>query len=86
MNHVVEFDYLIWYCLVDGFWWYEIVWLDSEEDRKWFAEAMQSQTVDVVKRLKEITQVLQTPQQVLEAHEVTPQDIEGSIWSSLLFS
>jgi hsp70-interacting protein len=47
---------------------------------------MQSQTVDVVKRLKEITQVLQTPQQVLEAHEVTPQDIEGSIWSSLLFS
>ncbi|CAA0400141.1 Armadillo-type fold [Arabidopsis suecica] len=49
----------------------------SEEDRKWFAEAMQSQTVDVVKRLKEITQVLQTPQQVLEAHEVTPQDIEG---------
>jgi hsp70-interacting protein len=38
---------------------------------------MQSQTVDVVKRLKEITQVLQTPQQVLEAHEVTPQDIEG---------
>ncbi|CAD5330567.1 unnamed protein product [Arabidopsis thaliana] len=49
----------------------------SEEDRKWFAEAMQSQTVDVVKRLKEITQVLQTPQKVLEAHEVTPQDIEG---------
>ncbi|KAL1200554.1 hypothetical protein V5N11_032954 [Cardamine amara subsp. amara] len=48
----------------------------SEEDRKWFTEAMQSQTVDVVKRMKEITQVMQTPQQVLEAHEVTPQDIE----------
>ncbi|CAH2074511.1 unnamed protein product, partial [Thlaspi arvense] len=48
----------------------------SEEDRQWFAEAMQSQTVDVVKRMKEITQVMQTPQQVLEAHEVTPQDIQ----------
>ncbi|EOA21143.1 hypothetical protein CARUB_v10001487mg [Capsella rubella] len=48
----------------------------SEEDRKWFAEAMQSQTVDVVKRLKEITQVMQTPQQVLEAHGVTLQDIQ----------
>lgn len=39
---------------------------------------MQSQTVDVVKRLKEITQVMQTPQQVLEAHQVTPHDIQGS--------
>jgi hsp70-interacting protein len=37
---------------------------------------MQSQTVDVVKRLKEITQVMQTPQQVLEAHQVTSQDIQ----------
>lgn len=60
----------------------KIVYWDSEEDRKWFAEAMQSQTVDVVKRLKEITQVMQTPQQVLEAHEVTPQDIEGWKWNS----
>ncbi|ESQ40133.1 hypothetical protein EUTSA_v10014140mg [Eutrema salsugineum] len=48
----------------------------SEEDRKWFTEAMQSQTVDVVKRMKEITQVMLTPQHVLEAHEVTSQDIQ----------
>ncbi|KAF8089845.1 hypothetical protein N665_0496s0051 [Sinapis alba] len=48
----------------------------SEEDRKWFTEAMQSQTFDVVKRMKEITQVMQTPQHVLEAHDVTSQDIE----------
>lgn len=48
----------------------------SEEDRKWFMEAMQSQTVDVVKRMKEITQVMQTPEQVLEEQGVTPEDIE----------
>ncbi|CAF1703814.1 BnaC03g36030D [Brassica napus] len=48
----------------------------SEEDRKWFTEAMQSQTVDVVKRMKEITLVMQTPEHVLVDHGVTPQDIE----------
>ncbi|KAG6697411.1 hypothetical protein I3842_09G197200 [Carya illinoinensis] len=48
----------------------------SEEDRRWFMEAMQSQTVDVVKRMKEITLVMQTPEQVLEAQGVTPADIE----------
>ncbi|GAA0162727.1 hypothetical protein LIER_18757 [Lithospermum erythrorhizon] len=51
----------------------------SEEDRRWFMEAMQSQTVDVVKRMKEITLVMQTPEQVLESHGVTPQDIEGML-------
>ncbi|XP_010543280.1 PREDICTED: hsp70 nucleotide exchange factor fes1-like [Tarenaya hassleriana] len=51
----------------------------SEEDRKWFTEAMQSQTVDVVKRMKEITQVMQTPEQVLEAQGVTPEDIEDML-------
>ncbi|PHT37657.1 hypothetical protein CQW23_21230 [Capsicum baccatum] len=35
----------------------------SEEDRKWFMEAMQAQTVDVIKRMKEITLVMQTPKQ-----------------------
>lgn len=49
----------------------------SEEDRKWFMEAMQAQTVDVVRRMKEITLVMQTPEQVLEAQGVTPGDIEG---------
>ncbi|CAN8269523.1 unnamed protein product [Cochlearia groenlandica] len=48
----------------------------SEEERKWFMEAMQSQTVDVVKRMKEITLVMQTPEQVLVEHGVTPEDTE----------
>ncbi|KAJ1389989.1 TOG domain [Sesbania bispinosa] len=48
----------------------------SEEDRRWFMEAMQAQTMDVVKRMKEITLVMQTPQQVLEDQGVTPADIE----------
>ncbi|AAF14032.1 hypothetical protein [Arabidopsis thaliana] len=48
----------------------------GEEDRKWFMEAMQSQTVDVVKRMKEITLVMQTPEQVLVEHGVTPEDIQ----------
>ncbi|PIA54688.1 hypothetical protein AQUCO_00900924v1 [Aquilegia coerulea] len=48
----------------------------SEEDRKWFMEAMQGQTVNVIKRMKEITLVMQTPEQVLEAQGVTSADIE----------
>ncbi|KAL9247119.1 hypothetical protein vseg_020584 [Gypsophila vaccaria] len=48
----------------------------SEDDRKWFMEAMQSQTIDVVKRMKEITQVMQLPEQVLESQGVTPAEIE----------
>ncbi|KAF8400471.1 hypothetical protein HHK36_013769 [Tetracentron sinense] len=39
-------------------------------------EAMQAQTVDVIKRMKEITLVMQTPEQVLEAQGVTSGDIE----------
>lgn len=54
--------------------WYLVV---SEEDRRWFMEAMQAQTVDVIKRMKEITLLMQTPEQVLEAHGVTTADIEG---------
>lgn len=42
-------------------------------------EAMQAQSVDVIKRMKEITLVMQTPEQVLEAQGVSPGDIEGSI-------
>ncbi|PNS98861.1 hypothetical protein POPTR_016G100500v4 [Populus trichocarpa] len=48
----------------------------SEEDRRWFTEAMQSQSVDVIKRMKEITLVMQTPEQVLESQGITPADIE----------
>ncbi|OMO97245.1 Armadillo [Corchorus olitorius] len=51
----------------------------SEEDRRWFMEAMQAQTVDVVKRMKEITMVMQTPEQVLEAQGVTSADIEDML-------
>ncbi|KAM3324943.1 hsp70-binding protein 1 [Capsicum chacoense] len=51
----------------------------SEEDRKWFMEAMQAQTVDVVKRMKEITLVMQTPEQVLESQGVTSQDIQDML-------
>ena len=55
----------------------DIVNFCSEEDRRWFMEAMQAQTIDVVKRMKEITLVMQTPEQVLESQGVTPADIEG---------
>ncbi|KAL2934247.1 Hsp70-binding protein 1 [Bienertia sinuspersici] len=51
----------------------------SDEDRRWFMEAMQSQTIDVVKRMKEITQVLQTPEQVLDAQGVTSDNIEDML-------
>lgn len=55
------------------------MYIVSEEDRKWFMEAVQAQSVDVVKRMKEITLVMQTPEQVLEAQGVTSADIEGII-------
>ncbi|KAF1868387.1 hypothetical protein Lal_00008194 [Lupinus albus] len=51
----------------------------SEEDRRWFMEAMQAQTIDVVKRMKEISLVMQTPEQDLEAQGVTPEDIEDML-------
>ncbi|XP_059667848.1 uncharacterized protein LOC132313187 [Cornus florida] len=51
----------------------------SEEDRRWFMEAMQAQSVDVIKRMKEITLVMQTPEQVLESQGVTPTDIEDML-------
>lgn len=41
-------------------------------------EAMQAQTVDVIKRMKEITLVMQTPEQELENQGVTPDNIEGN--------
>ncbi|KAJ1292940.1 hypothetical protein BS78_01G029300 [Paspalum vaginatum] len=51
----------------------------SEEDRKWFMEAMQANTVDVVKRMKEITQVMKTPEDVLHSQGVTPENIEDML-------
>lgn len=41
-------------------------------------EAMQAHAVDVVKRMREITMVMRTPEEVLEAQGVTPSDIEGN--------
>lgn len=43
-------------------------------------EAMQAQTVDVVKRMKEITLVMKTPEEVLQAQGVSPSDLEGSMF------
>ncbi|KAF3449161.1 hypothetical protein FNV43_RR09889 [Rhamnella rubrinervis] len=51
----------------------------SEEDRRWFMEAMQAQSVDVVRRMKEITLVMQTPEEVLEAQGVSAADIEDML-------
>lgn len=48
----------------------------SEEERKWFMEAMQAQTVDVIKRMKEISMVLNMPLEALDAHGVTTEDVE----------
>ncbi|KAI8015836.1 Hsp70 nucleotide exchange factor FES1 [Camellia lanceoleosa] len=48
-------------------------------DRRWFMEAMQAQTVDVIKRMKDITLVMQTPEQVLESQGVTAADIEDML-------
>ncbi|KAG6416407.1 hypothetical protein SASPL_123837 [Salvia splendens] len=42
-------------------------------------EAMQGQTIDVIKRMKEITLVMKTPEQVLESQGVTPQDVEDML-------
>ena len=42
-------------------------------------EALQAQTVDVIKRMKEITLVMQTPEQVLEEQGVTAADLEGIV-------
>ncbi|KAL0918066.1 hypothetical protein M5K25_010054 [Dendrobium thyrsiflorum] len=51
----------------------------SDEERRWFMEAMTANSVDVIKRMKEITEVMKTPQDVLEAHGVTSADIEGML-------
>ena len=49
----------------------------SEEDKKWFMEAMQEQTLDVIKRMKEIAMIMNMPPEALEAQGVTTEDMEG---------
>nr|GEW96990.1 hypothetical protein [Tanacetum cinerariifolium] len=51
----------------------------SEEDRKWFMGAMQAQTIDVVKCMKDITLVMQTPDNSLEEQGVSASDLEGML-------
>lgn len=50
----------------------------SEQERKWFMEAMQEQTVDVVQRMKEITKVMQTPEEDLVNQGISSKEIEGN--------
>lgn len=50
-----------------------------EEDRKWFLESMQAQSVDVVKRTKEISVVMRMTEKVLEQKGVTPSDLEDML-------
>ncbi|EYU41749.1 hypothetical protein ABFS82_10G029700 [Erythranthe guttata] len=51
----------------------------SEADKKWFKEAMEAQTVDIVKRMKEITLVMKTSKEDLESQGVTDQDIQDML-------
>jgi hypothetical protein len=69
---------LVWFLI-------SLIWFCSEEDRKWFTEAMQANTIDVVKRMKEITQVMKTPEDVLQSQGVTPENIEGIVWAFQCF-
>lgn len=49
----------------------------SEEDRRFFAEAMRDHTVDVIKRMKEISAVMNLPAEVVESQGITPEELEG---------
>lgn len=51
----------------------------SEEDKKWFAEAMQAQTVDVIKRMKEISMVMNMPTEVLQSQGVSIEELQGML-------
>ncbi|XP_010515885.1 PREDICTED: uncharacterized protein LOC104791648 isoform X3 [Camelina sativa] len=42
-------------------------------------EAMQAHTIDSISRMKVISQIMKTPEQVLEAQGVTPDDLEGML-------
>ncbi|RZR74350.1 hypothetical protein BHM03_00035756, partial [Ensete ventricosum] len=44
----------------------------SEEDRKWLVEALQAQTLDVAKRMKEIQLVMSITEDVLELQGIEP--------------
>lgn len=56
--------------------------LVSEEDRQWFMEAMQGHTINSISRMKVISQIMKTPEEVLESQGVTSEDLEGSLLRS----
>ncbi|KAJ3682711.1 hypothetical protein LUZ60_012938 [Juncus effusus] len=51
----------------------------SEEERQWFVEAMEARTVDMIKRMKEISMVMSTPLHVLESQGVSSSDLEDML-------
>ena len=52
--------------------------INSEEERRWLAEAVERHMmVDVVSRMREIALLMSTPPAVLEAQGITHDDIEG---------
>ncbi|KAF7825645.1 hsp70 nucleotide exchange factor fes1-like [Senna tora] len=48
----------------------------SEDDKRWLKEALQAQSFDVIKRMKEITLVMKIPEKDLESQGITPDNIE----------
>lgn len=59
---------------------------NSDEERRWFNEAMQSQVLDVIKRMKEIALVMSMPVPVLEAQGVTVEELEGEVINTIQHS
>lgn len=51
----------------------------SEDERRWFSEAMGSITVDIVKRMKEISAVMGIPEDHLLQQGVTVDELEGML-------
>lgn len=49
----------------------------SDEERKWFSEAVMGTQLDVVQRMKEISTVLQLPEKALIDSGVTVKELEG---------
>lgn len=45
-------------------------------------EAMQGHTIDSISRMKQISQIMKMPEQLLESQGVTIDDLEGSLLRS----
>jgi hypothetical protein len=56
-----------------------VVPINSEDERRWLAEAVERHMMmDVVSRMREIALLMSTPPSVLEAQGITHDDIEGT--------